>query len=447
MRRISIVVACVVVALCGCDREPRITSSTDGEKVRASVTKVKESLPEDQRDEFMSALMAIVLDEVGLGIGLSETELMDRASDRIAGLTAEEVFAESDRIRAEQLGGEARKLVSALESAMTSTEPPLKITVAQLTWPEDGFLGPNATITLMVRNTGNVAVARAYFECALATPGRAIPWVDARFNYRIPGGLESGESALWRLDPNTLMDEWAGARTPIDDAIFVVRCIAIDGPNGAIAERGSFGIQQAQRLEELIEEGVVDNAGVVARLLEEWDRKERHWWRDQIAASALAELDHLRTERDRAERERGRLNSIVVTRAWIDWGSSALSSQVLRAEVRNESGRDVNSIDVGARVFTRLRETPWFDEDVTLFRNTDGPVRPGATGEFRKHLDYGALSNVPKGEQATTTVQLVVRQARDVEHEEIFELEFDDERQARLDWLERMAAEQGWRSN
>ena len=101
---------------------------------------------------------------------------------------------------------------------------------ARFYYSKGGFM-EEAVIDLSVRNNGDQAVSRAYFHGVLITPGRSIPWVKENFNYEIPGGLEPGESANWKLSPN-MFGEWSKAPKDRDDMVLKVTVTRLDGPDG-----------------------------------------------------------------------------------------------------------------------------------------------------------------------------------------------------------------------
>src|SRR5690606_7385032 len=102
------------------------------------------------------------------------------------------------------------------------------------------------------KNGTEHAVARAYFEGTIATPGRSVPWLTETFNYSIPGGLESGEEANWALAPN-MFSEWGTVDAP-DDAVFTVTVYRLDGADGEpLLTTDGFSERNAKRLAELQE--------------------------------------------------------------------------------------------------------------------------------------------------------------------------------------------------
>ena len=79
------------------------------------------------------------------------------------------------------------------------------ITNARFTFEKTGFLD-QPTISFTVANKGSIPIKRIFVHGKVQTPGRAIPWVDADFNYSFPGGLEPKETKALNLSPNMFSD-------------------------------------------------------------------------------------------------------------------------------------------------------------------------------------------------------------------------------------------------
>lgn len=116
---------------------------------------------------------------------------------------------------------------------------------------EDNSIGmTEPLIELIVQNDTEHSVKRAYFRGVLASPGRAIPWIDDTFNYEIAGGVEPGEKTTWRLAPNMFSD-WGKVEIR-PDSKFTVTVIRLDGPDGEeLFGDAHFGEHDEKRLAEL----------------------------------------------------------------------------------------------------------------------------------------------------------------------------------------------------
>jgi hypothetical protein len=81
---------------------PRIDGSSD-EAFRASVLKVRESVPEPDRARFDKALVAISMDGAVMRAlsGASRDVMLKQMRERLAGKTAADVLAEADQMEAQ----------------------------------------------------------------------------------------------------------------------------------------------------------------------------------------------------------------------------------------------------------------------------------------------------------------------------------------------------------
>jgi hypothetical protein len=112
------------------------------------------------------------------------------------------------------------------------------------------FFGEDPVIELTVKNGTPNVVSRAYFTGTLASPDRSVPWVKDDFNYRIPGGLEPGETATWKLEAYTF-GLWDQVKAP-KDAILTVEVVQLDGVDGKpLLSIKEFSDEDAKRLSEL----------------------------------------------------------------------------------------------------------------------------------------------------------------------------------------------------
>ena len=110
-----------------------------------------------------------------------------------------------------------------------------------------GFVGLEATIVLAVRNGTSHSVSRAYFSARAVSDGRSVPWLEETFNYSIAGGLEPGETARWRLQPNMFQGAWTKVRVPAS-AKLIVEAIRLDGADGDPLWTGATFTRGDQRL-------------------------------------------------------------------------------------------------------------------------------------------------------------------------------------------------------
>ena len=93
------IAAILLLSACGA---PRIDGSSD-EAFRASVTKVRQSVPESDRARFDKALLTISMDGalVRALSGASRDAVQEQMRARLAGKTAAEILAEADQMAAQ----------------------------------------------------------------------------------------------------------------------------------------------------------------------------------------------------------------------------------------------------------------------------------------------------------------------------------------------------------
>lgn len=252
----------VVIALAGCS-DPKIDTTSD-ESIKASIEKVRQSLPQDKKDDFDEALRILAFSQIDLkdiftqgatGIGNTEAKM----KDVLNGKTGIELIAEAARIKKERKEKErvqALKEIQELEEKHAKAEKARKELVkfqvlrSRFYKRKQEFMGNQPIIELTVKNGTASSVSRAYFKGTLASPNRAVPWLQDTFNYKISGGLEPGEKATWKLAPN-MFSEWGTVDAP-KDAILTVEVERLDGPDGnALFSTREFSEDDVKRLEKL----------------------------------------------------------------------------------------------------------------------------------------------------------------------------------------------------
>lgn len=249
------------VMLTGCSK-PRIDTSSD-EAMGASVTRVRDSLPEEKRKEFDDAYIAVAMQGLTLESMMTGTvtpgSVTGAAKARLNGKTADEIIAEAAKLKADaeaKARTEAEAEMAKLEKAKVALEA-AKVEMAKFQVIDARFrqtknfidmLEP--MITLTVKNNTPHAVSRAFFVGTLSSPGRAVPWLREEFNYSIRGGLEPGEQATWNLSPNQF-SEWGTVR-PGKDAGLRVEVVGLEGADGKrLFTDAEFDEEDAARLASL----------------------------------------------------------------------------------------------------------------------------------------------------------------------------------------------------
>lgn len=256
----AIMIACAVLAGCS---DPKIDASSN-EAMKASVEKVRKSIPEAKRKEFDEAMRVLVVSQIDMkdlfaagaaGVGNLEGKLRQS----VDGKTGDQVIAEAERVRAERKERERQQAldeIHELEEKRAKVEDAreqlknFQVIRSRFYMREQKFIGNQPIIELTVKNGTDQAVSRAYFEATLASPGRSVPWHQDAFNYSISGGLEPGEEATWNLAPNRFSD-WGKVDAPAD-AVFTVTVEQLDGADGeSIYSTREFGERERERLNEL----------------------------------------------------------------------------------------------------------------------------------------------------------------------------------------------------
>jgi hypothetical protein len=256
------IIAVAVILCSGCSSEKKIDASSE-ESLQESINAAKEGMSASEREEFENALVVLATsDNENLFEMMADPPgLLRRAGDKLDGKTAAQIIAEAETIKTErlrkqreQMMGEIQELEGELKSAEAAKDSleQFKVERSRFYFSQDGFLR-EPVIELTVRNETAYPIARAYFHGVLATPGRAVPWVEDDFNYRIRGGLEPRESATWKLSPN-MFGDWGEAPKDRKDMVLTVTVIRLDGPDDEPIFDSKFSEYNADRLKELREE-------------------------------------------------------------------------------------------------------------------------------------------------------------------------------------------------
>lgn len=242
---------------------PRIDTSSD-EKMKASITKVRESLPENRRHEFDEAFEIMFFSQVDLkylfagttGVNVVEAKI----KQSLNGKTAQEIIAQAAKIKKERNKIERQQVISEKnelkkkqikaqderqqvlseiadvnenEKKQIDGLAKFQIIRSRFYKKEQEFSGDQTIIELTVKNNTQYPISRAYFKGTLRSPGRSVPWFKGDFNFSIPGGLEPGEEAEWHLAPIMGCGGWEMVEMHMvemhDDAILTVEVEQLNG--------------------------------------------------------------------------------------------------------------------------------------------------------------------------------------------------------------------------
>lgn len=259
LQKITLVIFSISLLACAA---PKIDTSSD-ESMKESVERVRSSLPESKRPEFDNAIRDLALSDLKLedfaaqGANPDVNVLASKMKERLNGKTGEQILAEAAKLREErerkereQALGEIAELQKKMAAAQVAKQhlAAFKVTRSRFYRVTSGFM-PEPIIELSVTNGTPSAISRAYFHGVVASPGRSVPWISEDFNYPIRGGLEPGESATWKLAPNSF-SSW-GTEVP-PDAVLTVEVVKLDGPNDKILyDAEGLSETEQQRLTEL----------------------------------------------------------------------------------------------------------------------------------------------------------------------------------------------------
>ncbi|WP_394906088.1 DUF6694 family lipoprotein [uncultured Mesonia sp.] len=263
MRKLILCLTFIALTLTACSK--KIDASTD-EAMKSSVEEIENSLSEEKKEEFTSALQLVMMSNLNLGDVLSGDTDVDKSlsniKDKLDGKSADDIIqlaedirAENERKKKEQAKIEIQELLQKKEKAKKDRIALQKFEVKRSRFykRKSGiyYVTEEPIIELTVLNGTNHPVSRAYFTGTLTSPDRSIPWIKDDFNYTISGGLEPGEEVTWYLAPNTFSD-W-GDVDASKDAILTVETNQIDGPNEeTLYSVNSFGEREQERLKELL---------------------------------------------------------------------------------------------------------------------------------------------------------------------------------------------------
>ena len=251
--RLALVTLTLLVACA----EPRVDASND-ERAKASIEKVRQSLPESTRARLDESIRILALNRMGniFAAAMNPAGAKDDMIRPLNGKTADEIIAAADAVVAARQTKEreqAMKDVAELEAKRARSSQAVqelakfKVESARFQLQPQRFGGPQPVIELKVENGTAQPVSRAYFVGTLSSPGRTIPWLKDGFNYTIPGGLELGENAEWDLVPNQF-GPW-GKIESRPDMVLTVELVRLDGADGKMLfDSAEFTEADAQRL-------------------------------------------------------------------------------------------------------------------------------------------------------------------------------------------------------
>lgn len=261
--RSLIFAAGVCLLLAGCSQGDSTVDGSSDETLEHSLAEMANQIQsKEKRDRFQESLGIIMMSGIQDGdlMALASMDPDDFAQDtreNLDGMTVDEVIDRADQIVSDRKEREKKQAlieIDALEEKLGKYDA-AKGELERFTVDEAIFYIPKGdysrgpVIDLTVANGTEHPVSRAYFHGVVASPDRAIPWISEDFNYKIPGGIEPGETLEWKLSPNSY-GPW-GTNVP-DDAIMTVTVERLDGADGeALWDAEPLSEEELSRLEKL----------------------------------------------------------------------------------------------------------------------------------------------------------------------------------------------------
>lgn len=281
-----ILLALIAITLTGCG--PKRIDGSSEEAFKKSLEAMSKSLTEDEQKALANGIMVVAFDGTNIfQMGAAPDLVAQRVRTTLNGKTFAEIMVkvkETEQARAaaeaaEKAEQEKREAAAKAErerqeaAAKAERKKEIENELAELTAEKakaaadaealkkfavqrsrfyftDGGFRQEGIIELTVNNGLSVPVSRAYFKAKLTSPGRSIPWVEADFNYTIPGGLEPKEAATWKLSPN-MFSEWAKAPKDRADLVLVAELVRLNGADGKPLYDSDFSERKQKRAETL----------------------------------------------------------------------------------------------------------------------------------------------------------------------------------------------------
>lgn len=131
----------------------------------------------------------------------------------------------------------------------------VKISNPRFSYQKTGFI-EQPIISFNISNEGTIPIKRIFMQGKVQTPGRAIPWVEAGFNYEFPGGLEPKEKQALNLSPN-MFSEWGKVpKEAVKGAILDLTLIAFEDASARRFGNDEASDQDIKGREKALEDGI-----------------------------------------------------------------------------------------------------------------------------------------------------------------------------------------------
>jgi hypothetical protein len=448
------------LALTGCG-DPKINTSSD-KTMQDSIKAVRASLPEDKQSEFDQAIQILMFADVqglsDLGKLANTDAIASNFKNRLNGKTGLEVITEAQKVRDERAKQEQQQKLNRLADLGQKLKDSSKaqdilnrfvIQRSRFYFRKSSY-STDAILELSVVNNTDQPVSRVYFEGTLATPGRAVPWVQDTFNYQIDGGLEPGEKATWQLNA---WGDWDRAPKDRNDMVLTVRTTRLDDANGAPIAKNDFDKDDSNTMRQIAddlpqnlsepyltelqkhEQEVAKQQEMEQKIQiqrEGQRRAEEH--KEQIRQMQL-EVEQLKKQKSQAIADADSRKKFQINRSRFYYDKSGFMTEAtIELAATNNTGQTITRFVLQGRLASPGRELPWVDAGISFV--IDGGLE---TGESRTwHLTPNILSDWRKAPKNRDDMVLTVTvdELYDAQEKPIFGTQFTEEQEARLKLLE-----------
>ncbi len=241
MKNTFSILAFIAFTFLACSSSPKIDASSK-ESYDASIAKIEKTLNAEQKQTFNEALNEVMSTNIDLkDLGdLISGKFSNDIRKKVDGKTAKEVIVmakeqkekriKEGRATAKQQIDELYKQKAELEAQLVELNK-FEVSNAQLSSVYDNFFKrDDYYVTITVKNGTSQAISRAYFEGIMKSPNRDVPWSIEKFDYKINGGINPGESTTWKIK-QSIINDWDKSLYP-KDAVLTVKAVKLKGGAG-----------------------------------------------------------------------------------------------------------------------------------------------------------------------------------------------------------------------
>ncbi len=471
--------ALLLACLGGCGDSPTVDARGTDEETRASIERVKDALPENQRSDFEDALQALTFADFNDLSDLADSDgMVRRMHDRIHGKTGPEIIEEGLRIKAERDAEAAasaaatRERTAQVEAEIEAREaererqrverttarvdelaarldglsdPLLEQFVIESAFLErgtGGMMNPDC-ISLRFNNGTDQTVTAAWLRFVFHTPGRELPWTDSIVYTTFEGGLGPGESTYESFRGGSY-SEWSRLPRDRDDFVFHVQVTELVGVEDEPIAGQRFTKEDREKLDELLDGIDHDAEQAIRDRLRGLDEAEASLIAEGMKMAALRErasLLELKAAHDTAQAQR---DGLLVSEPRFFWSEQMFSDEAVFAfTVTNNTSETVSRFKLDCVVSSPGRELPWAEGGLNY--SPDGGLEPGESRDLE--LSPRGLSrkwsSVPK-DRDDLVLSARVNTVENASGEEMFPSEWTDAQAARLDTIDGIIKAREW---